>query len=82
MDRPRLLIVEDDEKLRRLLADYLGRLGYEVEAVHDGPTGLERALDQRYEALILDLMLPGMSGVELLRELRKRSQVPVLVLTA
>lgn len=82
MDRPRLLIVEDDEKLCRLLADYLGPLGYEVEAVHDGPTGLARALDQRYEALILDLMLPGMSGLEVLRELRKSSQVPVLVLTA
>ncbi|MBI1789109.1 MAG: response regulator transcription factor [Acidobacteria bacterium] len=82
MDRPRLLIVEDDEKLCRLLGDYLGPLGYDVEAVHDGRTGLARALDQRYAALILDLMLPGMSGIELLRELRKSSQVPVLVLTA
>ncbi|MBM4046372.1 MAG: response regulator transcription factor [Planctomycetes bacterium] len=82
MDRPRILIVEDDEKLCRLLGDYLGPLGYEVEAIHDGPAGLARALDQRYDALILDLMLPGMSGLEVLRELRRASQVPVLVLTA
>jgi len=82
MDGQRLLLVEDDQKLCRLLKDYLQPLGYEVEAVHDGRTGLVRALEAPPAVLILDVMLPGMSGVDLLRELRKSSQVPVLMLTA
>ena len=82
MDRPRLLVVEDDLKLCRLLADYLEPLGYEVEAVHDGRLGLARAQEEPRAALILDVMLPGMNGLELLRELRKTSQTPVLILTA
>jgi DNA-binding response OmpR family regulator len=82
MDCPRLLIVEDDPKLCRLLKDYLEPLGYEVEAVHDGHVGLARALEEPRAALILDVMLPGMNGLDLLRELRKTSQTPVLMLTA
>ena len=82
MDCPRLLLVEDDLKLCRLLKDYLEPLGYEVEAVHDGPAGLARALEEPRAALILDVMLPGMNGLDLLRELRKTSQTPVLMLTA
>lgn len=82
MDCPRLLLVEDDLKLCRLLKDYLEPLGYEIEAVHDGPTGLARALEEPRAALILDVMLPGMNGLDLLRELRKTSQTPVLMLTA
>ena len=82
MDRPRLLLVDDDLKLCRLLTDYLEPLGYEVEAVHDGRTGLARALEAPQAAVILDVMLPGMSGLDVLRELRKTSQVPVVMLTA
>ena len=82
MDRPRLLLVEDDQKLCRLLKDYLEPLGYEVEAVHDGRAGLLRALEEPRAAVILDVMLPGMSGLDVLRELRKTSQTPVLMLTA
>lgn len=82
MDRPRLLLVDDDEKLCRLLKDYLEPLGYEVEAVHDGPTGLARALEERRAAIILDVMLPGMTGLDVLRELRKTSTTPVVMLTA
>jgi len=82
MDSTRLLLIEDDEKLCRLLRDYLSPLGYEVEASHDGRDGLVLAQDGSYAAVILDVMLPGMSGFDLLRELRRTSQVPVLMLTA
>jgi DNA-binding response OmpR family regulator len=79
---PRLLLVEDDQKLCRLLKGYLEPLGYAVEAVHDGQTGLARARESSPAALILDVMLPGLNGLDLLRELRKTSQVPVVMLTA
>ena len=87
MNRPagnliRLLIIDDDVKLCRLLSSYLSPLGYEVVAAHSGPEGLERALHDQFAAVILDVMLPGMNGVDVLRELRKSSQVPVLMLTA
>src|SRR5436190_19334150 len=82
IDCPRLLVVEDDQKLCRLLKDYLEPLGYEVETVHDGRAGLARALAEPRAALILDVMLPGMNGLDVLRELRKTSQTPVLMLTA
>jgi DNA-binding response OmpR family regulator len=82
IDHPRLLLVDDDLKLCRLLTDYLEPLGYDVEAVHDGRAGLARALEVPQAAIILDVMLPGMSGLDVLRELRKTSQVPVVMLTA
>lgn len=82
MDSTRLLLIEDDEKFCRLLRDYLSPLGYEVEAAHDGRDGLARAQTGQYAAVILDVMLPRMSGFDILRELRRTSQVPVLMLTA
>jgi DNA-binding response OmpR family regulator len=82
MDSTRLLLVEDDEKFCRLLKDYLAPLGYEVEVTHDGRDGLVRAQTGQHAAVILDVMLPGMSGFDILRELRRTSQVPVLMLTA
>ncbi len=78
----RLLIIDDDVKLSRLLQDYLQPLGYVVDLVHNGVDGLQRALTGGYDALILDLMLPGMNGLDVLRELRRQSSVPVLMLTA
>ena len=80
--RPRLLIIDDDVKLGRLLRDYLEPLGYSVDLVHDGLKGLETAKHGSYAALILDVMMPGMNGFDLLRELRAHSDVPVLMLTA
>jgi DNA-binding response OmpR family regulator len=77
-----LLIVDDDEKLVRLLRDYLEPFGYQVDAVHDGRRGLATALDGDYAAIILDIMLPGLNGLDLLRELRRESQTPVIMLTA
>ncbi len=82
MDSTKLLLIEDDEKFCRLLCDYLAPLGYQVEASHDGRDGLALAQTGTYAAVILDVMLPRMSGFDILRELRRTSQVPVLMLTA
>ncbi len=82
MSATNLLVIDDDTKLCRLLQDYLEPLGYTVEAVHNGVQGLARASQQSYAAVILDVMLPGMNGIDVLRELRKKSDVPVLMLTA
>ena len=78
----RLLLIDDDEKLCRLLRDYLEPLGYSVDAVHNGTAGLDRARQGGYSAVILDVMMPGMNGFDALRELRRTSNVPVLMLTA
>lgn len=82
MESTRLLLVEDDEKFCRLLRDYLTPLGYDVDVTHDGRDGLVRAQNGGHAAVILDVMLPGMSGFDILRELRRTSHVPVLMLTA
>jgi DNA-binding response OmpR family regulator len=79
---PRLLVVDDDRKLAGLIRDYLTPMGYDVELRHNGPEGLAEALASPYEAVILDVMMPGMDGFAVLRELRKKSDVPVLMLTA
>src|SRR5438552_9425174 len=78
----RILRVDDDVKRCRLSNDYLEPLGYDVDATHDGPSGLERAASGDYEAVLLDVMLPGLNGLEVLQALRKVSSVPVLMLTA
>ena len=78
----RLLVVDDDRRLAGLIRDYLSPMGYEVELRHNGPDGLEAALAFSYEAVILDVMMPGMDGFAVLKELRKKSDVPVLMLTA
>lgn len=82
LQNTRVLIIDDDHKLCRLIANYLQPLGYAVEAEHAGPAGLNRALNDRFDIVLLDVMLPGLSGFDVLRELRKSSQVPVLMLTA
>lgn len=80
--KPRLLVVDDDRKLAGLIRDYLTPMGYDVELRHNGPDGLAEALAGSYTAVILDVMMPGMDGFAVLRELRKQSDVPVLMLTA
>jgi DNA-binding response OmpR family regulator len=79
--RTRVLIIDDDRKLCRLIRDYLEPMGYEIEMAHTGIEGLERALRENFSVLILDLMLPGMDGFEVLKKLRHTSDVPVLMLT-
>lgn len=78
----RVLIVDDDVQLCRLLTERLGSEGFTIEAVHDGMHGLERALSAEHALVVLDLMLPGMGGLDVLRRLRAKSPVPVLILTA
>jgi DNA-binding response OmpR family regulator len=78
----RVLIVDDDVQLCRLLSERLSSEGFTIEAVHDGVRGLERALSMEHALVVLDLMLPGMGGLEVLRKLRAKSPVPVLILTA
>src|SRR5437870_3733105 len=82
MDFPRLLMIDDDVKFTKLVSGYLQRFGYTVDTAHDGQHGLARAREGKYDAIILDVMLPKMNGWDVLRELRLESQTPVLMLTA
>jgi DNA-binding response OmpR family regulator len=82
MSMDRVLIVDDDVQLCRLLEERLSTEGFTIEAVHEGSRGLQRALSTEHALVVLDLMLPGMGGLDVLRRLRKQSPVPVLILTA
>ena len=75
-------MIDDDRLICQLLAEYLAPHGYEVVAAHSGPDGATRALAPDIDIVILDVMLPGMDGFEVLRRIRARSGVPVLMLTA
>ena len=77
-----ILLVDDDLELCELLKRYLERELFKVTLVHDARNGLEEALTGKYQAVILDVMLPGGNGVEILRAIRQRSDLPVLMLTA
>lgn len=77
-----MLVIDDDRELCVLLSGYLEPFGYEIVAEHDGISGVERALAERFHAIILDVMLPGVDGFEALRRLRSRSRTPVLMLTS
>jgi two-component system response regulator CpxR len=82
-DRARaILMVDDDEGLCELVQEFLGREGYDVTTVHDGASGLGAALGGRFVLVILDVMLPVLDGFALLRQLRRQSNVPVIMLTA
>lgn len=76
-----LLLVDDNLKLCRMVREYLEPLGYQVSLAHTGPDGLEKAIAGGFDAVILDVMLPGLDGFEVLRRLREQSSVPVLMLT-
>ncbi len=77
-----ILIVEDEPKLAALLKDYLQRAGYDTAVLHDGLQVLPSARARMPDLILLDLMLPGMGGVEICRELRSFSQVPIMMVTA
>lgn len=79
---PKVLIIDDDVDLCELLGESLGRQGFFVVTVHDGMTGLERALSNEFALIVLDLMLPALDGSEVLKRIRFRSNVPVIILTA
>lgn len=76
------MIIDDDEELCDLVSEYLAVEGFETEAVHDGESGLKSALSGDYGMAILDVMLPKMNGFDVLRNLREKSALPVLMLTA
>jgi two-component system response regulator CpxR len=82
MTTPNVLIIDDDTELCELLVEYLGREGFAAEAVHDGETGAVRALASEWALVILDVMLPRRSGLDVLRHVRATSPVPVIMLTA
>lgn len=78
----RILLLDDDMELCDLLTEYLRPEGFEIIVAHDGEEGLAAALSSPVELVLLDVMLPGKNGFDVLRELRARSPVPVLMLTA
>ena len=78
----RILLVEDEEKLARMVELELQYEGYEVEKAFDGRAGLDRALSGEFDLVLLDIMLPQLSGMEVLRRLRRESAMPVIMLTA
>jgi DNA-binding response OmpR family regulator len=79
---PRILLIEDDTRLAEMVSEYLGEAGYRVAVAAAGRAGLERLTREPYDALVLDLMLPDMDGLEVCRQLRAKSDIPVLMLTA
>jgi len=78
----RVLLVDDDKKLYELLGAYLGQNGFSVEWAPDGPRGLALAAQAPYDAILLDGMMPGMDGLEVVRRLREKSAIPIVMLTA
>jgi len=77
-----VLIIDDDKELCALLAQYLELQGFEVSSIHDGAEAVTHLQQQEYDTLVLDVMLPGMMGLDVLRKIRDFTDTPVLMLTA
>jgi len=82
MNEAKILLADDDEELCQLLRDFLGREGFAVDVTFDGDSAYRQAIEGDYDALVLDVMLPRRSGLDVLKELRRDSDLPVLMLTA
>lgn len=78
----RILLVDDDAELSAMLGEYLAAEGFEADSVLNGEAGVDAALSGKYAAVVLDVMLPRLSGVEVLRRIREKSRVPIIMLTA
>lgn len=78
----KILIIEDEIKIARFLELELNYEGYKVEKVHDGREGLDKAKEGDYDLILLDIMLPSMNGIEVLRRIRQNSEIPIIMLTA
>jgi two-component system response regulator CpxR len=78
----KLLLVDDDAELRGLMTEFFGSHGIEVDTAHDGAQGLARAVEDRHDLVLLDVMMPKLDGFEVLRQIRRRSKIPVIMLTA
>ena len=79
---PKILLADDDEELCAMLGAYLAAEGYQIALVHDGESALARAVAESFDLIVLDIMMPGIDGLKVLRELRARKETPVLMLTA
>jgi len=77
-----ILVIDDDRELCELLTDYLQGEGFSVVTVNHGVTGAAEALDESHELVVLDVMLPGLNGFDVLRKIREQSRIPVIMLTA
>jgi two-component system response regulator CpxR len=78
----KILLIDDDVALCELLTEYLVSEGFVAESVHTGPEGVSRALADSWDAIVLDVMLPGMNGFDVLRQIQAQASTPVLMLTA
>jgi len=79
---PRVLLIDDDKRLHELLTAYLEQNGFTVTGAPDGQRGLAALDDEAYDIVLLDVMMPGMDGLEVCRRIRAKSRVPILMLTA
>jgi len=82
MSKKKILIIDDDKELTELLTEYLSYEGFELEACHDGVTGLSRAYDDTFSLILLDVMMPKLNGFEVLKALGGQHKTPILMLTA
>ena len=78
----KILIVEDEEAIADLEKDYLELSGFEVEIASDGEAGLKRAMEEDFQLVILDLMLPGVDGFEICRQVREKKNIPIIMVSA
>lgn len=78
----KILLIDDDVELAGMLTEYLEQEGFDIIAIHEGESGLQEAISGQYDLVVLDVMLPGMKGIEVLNRIRLESQIPVLMLTA
>ncbi len=82
MTAQKILIIEDEIRIARFLELELSHEGYSVDQSHDGRDGLQKALNNKYDLVILDIMLPSINGIEVLRKIRQVSDIPIIMLTA
>ena len=82
MSKSKILVVDDEAAIRQMVTSYLEKEGYTVFSAHDGPSGLQAARTHKPDLIVLDIMLPGMDGLEMLTHLRRESDVYVIMLTA
>jgi two-component system response regulator CpxR len=81
-DKPRILLIDDDQELGQMLSDFLTTDQLDLSACSSGEAGLQKLRDSKFDLVILDIMLPGISGLDVLRQLRQSSNIPVIMLTA
>ncbi|EGH24714.1 Two-component response regulator transcription regulator protein [Pseudomonas amygdali pv. mori] len=79
---PKVLLIDDDVELTKILSQYLSNEGFDVLAIHDGEEAISRSANERFEIVVLDIMMPRLSGLQVLQRIRINSSVPILMLTA